>query len=73
MEIALSINDLKKTYQGGVTALKGISFEVQQGDFMALLGPNGAGKSKISVFICSLIKKSCGLLRIFDDYIYTNF
>ncbi|MEN8670242.1 MAG: ABC transporter ATP-binding protein, partial [Ketobacter sp.] len=42
MSTALIVQDLKKTYSGGFQALKGISFEVQSGDFMALLGPNGA-------------------------------
>ena len=36
---ALSIRNLAKTYSNGFQALKGISFEVQQGDFYALLGP----------------------------------
>ena len=46
-ETALSIKNLKKTYEGGVEALKGIDLEVKKGDFFALLGPNGAGKSTI--------------------------
>lgn len=45
MTVALSVNNLRKVYDNGFEALKGISFDVQQGDFMALLGPNGAGKS----------------------------
>ena len=73
METALSINNLKKTYKGGVTALKGISFDVQQGDFMALLGPNGAGKSTAIGIISSLINKSDGQVRIFGDDIDTDF
>ena len=42
---ALSIRNLKKTYNNGFVALKGIDLEVKEGDFFALLGPNGAGKS----------------------------
>ena len=42
---ALSIQGLAKTYRNGLTALKSIHLEVENGDFFALLGPNGAGKS----------------------------
>ncbi len=42
---ALEIDQLRKTYQGGFEALKGVSLTVRKGDFYALLGPNGAGKS----------------------------
>ena len=45
MSVAISIKNLTKTYATGFEALKGISLEVNQGDFFALLGPNGAGKS----------------------------
>ncbi len=39
---ALSIKNLSKTYPNGIQALKGIDFDVDDGDFYALLGPNGA-------------------------------
>lgn len=73
METALSVSNLHKTYKGGIVALKGISFEVQQGDFMALLGPNGAGKSTTIGIISSLINKSGGQVRIFENDIDTDF
>ena len=41
---ALSIRNLRKTYNNGFEALKGIDLDVVEGDFFALLGPNGAGK-----------------------------
>ena len=66
MAFALEINDLKKTYSGGVEALKGISFSVNEGDFYALLGPNGAGKSSTIGIIGSLVTKSSGNVKIFD-------
>jgi len=57
---ALEINDLHKTYRNGVSALKGASLQVEQGDFFALLGPNGAGKSTTIGIICSLVNKTAG-------------
>ena len=62
---ALSIQNLKKTYSNGFTALKGIDLEVESGDFFALLGPNGAGKSTAIGIICSLVNKSSGSVSIF--------
>lgn len=69
MTIALSIKDLHKTYQGEVEALKGISLEVQEGDFFALLGPNGAGKSTAIGIISSLVNKTSGEVEIFGKNI----
>ena len=64
MTAALVVKDLHKVYKGGFQALKGISFEVQQGDFMALLGPNGAGKSTTIGIISSLVNKTSGVVEI---------
>ncbi|MGL4837340.1 MAG: ABC transporter ATP-binding protein [Shewanella sp.] len=63
---ALVLEGLKKTYKGGVEAVKGISLRVQQGDFFALLGPNGAGKSTTIGIISSLVQKSEGTVKVFD-------
>lgn len=65
MTSALSIVDLTKTYRNGVEALKGISLEVEEGDFYALLGPNGAGKSTTISIVSSLVKKTAGQVHIF--------
>lgn len=63
---ALVLEGLKKTYKGGVEAVKGISLTVNQGDFFALLGPNGAGKSTTIGIISSLVQKSSGTVKVFD-------
>jgi len=65
MTYALEILDLKKTYPGGIEALKGISLTVKEGDFYALLGPNGAGKSSTIGIIGSLVTKTSGMVKIF--------
>lgn len=63
---ALIISNLKKTYRGGLQALKGIDLEVDEGDFFALLGPNGAGKSTTIGIITSLVNKTEGMINVFD-------
>ena len=62
---ALEITDLKKTYRNGVQALKGVSLQVEEGDFFALLGPNGAGKSTLIGIVSSLVRASGGEARVF--------
>ena len=62
--IALNIEELSKTYPGGIEALKNISLKVESGDFYALLGPNGAGKSTAIGIISSLVTKTSGLVEI---------
>ena len=73
MTAALSIRNLQKTYDNGFQALKGISFDVQPGDFFALLGPNGAGKSTTIGIICSLVRKTGGSVSIFGIDIDEDF
>jgi ABC-2 type transport system ATP-binding protein len=69
---ALSIKNLTKTYANGKQALKGISLDVEQGDFYALLGPNGAGKTTAIGIISSLINKTSGSVEIFGHSIDTE-
>jgi len=62
---ALQVVNLSKTYANGVEALKGVSLEVEEGDFFALLGPNGAGKSTLIGIISSLVNPTGGEVRVF--------
>ena len=64
-ELALSIRDLRKTYDNGVTALAGIDLDVAAGDFFALLGPNGAGKSTTIGIVTSLVNRTGGSVQVF--------
>jgi len=70
---ALKINGLRKTYDNGFEALKGIDLAVETGDFFALLGPNGAGKSTTIGILCSLINKSSGSVKVMGYDIDTDF
>ena len=62
---ALRVRDLRKTYDNGVQALKGVSLDVAPGDFFALLGPNGAGKSTLIGIVSSLVNLSEGQVQVF--------
>ncbi len=63
---ALTLEQLSKTYKGGVVALRDVNLCVDQGDFFGLLGPNGAGKSTMIGIISSLVTKSDGRVVVFD-------
>ena len=69
---ALSIRNLRKTYNNGFEALKGINLNVEEGDFFALLGPNGAGKSTAIGIISSLVNESSGSVSIFGHDLKTD-
>ncbi|WP_318457948.1 ABC transporter ATP-binding protein [Photobacterium leiognathi] len=62
---ALEVKSVRKTYKGGVEALKNMNLTVTEGDFFALLGPNGAGKSTTIGIISSLVNKTSGSVKIF--------
>ncbi len=62
----LEIRDLRKHY-GAVEALKGLSLDVDKGEFFGLLGPNGAGKSTTINILLGLILPDSGSIRVFDQ------
>jgi ABC-2 type transport system ATP-binding protein len=55
----LEVKDLVKKY-GDLTAVKGISFEIQKGEIFSLLGPNGAGKTTTISMISGLLEPTSG-------------
>ncbi|MEJ2735002.1 MAG: ATP-binding cassette domain-containing protein, partial [Anaerolineae bacterium] len=64
MESVIKVQNLRKTYADDTQALKGISFEVQLGDFFGFLGPNGAGKTTTIKILITLLDKSGGVARV---------
>ncbi len=67
----LSIQDLKVNY-GGIEAVKGISFDVEEGSIVTLIGANGAGKSSTLRTIAGLVKPAGGRIIFRGDDI-TNY
>ena len=69
MPPAVIVRDLRKTYASKgkgapVEAVRGISFEVGEGEFFGLLGPNGAGKSTTIGCITSLVRPTAGTILV---------
>jgi ABC-type Na+ transport system ATPase subunit NatA len=56
----LTVSNLSKTYDGGVVALRDVSFTVHQGEVFGLLGPNGAGKTTTLGVLTTLVRPTGG-------------
>ncbi|MDN2638729.1 ABC transporter ATP-binding protein [Enterococcus avium] len=68
MERIVSVNEVKKTYGKGnqkkTQALKGISFEVEKGEFVGIMGASGSGKSTLLNLLATLDKPTDGKIQI---------
>src|ERR671927_34974 len=62
---ALDIHELVKRYPTGTEALRGVSLEIESGEFFGLLGPNGAGKSTLIHCTTGLAQPTSGSIRVF--------
>ena len=65
----LQVRDLAKTYRGGFSAVKGVSFDVEPGMVLGLLGPNGAGKTTVLRMLMGLIRPTAGSIAAFGERI----
>jgi ABC-2 type transport system ATP-binding protein len=59
----IRVENLVKTF-GDFTAVRGISFDVQQGEIFAFLGPNGAGKTTTIKMLTTLLKPTSGTIEL---------
>ena len=71
MSNVLTIVDMHKTYAGGVHAVRGVSFDVNQGESVAIIGSSGSGKSTVLRCINRLIEPTEGEVRLRGNLINT--
>ncbi|MFP2908352.1 ABC transporter ATP-binding protein [Pyxidicoccus sp. 3LFB2] len=60
----VSLEGVRKVYRGGVAAVKGVTLDIADGEFVSLVGPSGCGKSTTLNLIAGLEELSGGTLRI---------
>ena len=70
-QVVLSIRDLHKIYAGGVHAVRGVSFDVHEGESVAIIGSSGSGKSTVLRCINRLIEPTEGAILLRDEQINT--
>ena len=59
----IHVENLSKTFDS-FTAVKGISFDVAQGEIFAFLGPNGAGKTTTIKMLTTMLRPTCGTIEL---------
>ena len=60
----IRLKDTEKTYENGTVALRGISFQIDDGEFVFLVGPSGSGKSTIIKLLTGEIVPSGGRVMV---------
>jgi len=63
-ENVVEVENLRKTYRGGLEALRGVGFDIRRGETFALLGPNGAGKSTVIEILEGYRDRTSGEVRV---------
>lgn len=64
MSSIVSVNSLRKAYDNGFEALKGVNLDIEEGEILALLGPNGAGKTTLISTICGITLGTSGTIKV---------
>ena len=60
----IEFSDVTKSYNQGTQALRGVSFQIEDGEFAFLLGPSGSGKSTVMKLITGELKPSSGMVHV---------
>ena len=63
MSTVLAVHDLRKSF-GGIVAVDGVSFEVNEGEILGIIGPNGSGKSTLFNCILGQLRPTAGNVHL---------
>ncbi|MEX1236040.1 MAG: ABC transporter ATP-binding protein [Roseovarius sp.] len=73
MTTIVDVQNLGKVYDGGFTALDGVSLQIEEGEIIALLGPNGAGKTTLISALCGIVTPSSGHATVGGHDVVTDY
>ena len=62
--LVIELSDVRKTFAGGVEALRGVTFQVAEGEICVLIGPSGCGKTTLLRLINKLLPLTSGSIRV---------
>ena len=73
MPAIVSVRNVRKVYDSGFEALKGVDLDIREGEILALLGPNGAGKTTLISLICGIARLTEGTITVAGHDVVTDY
>jgi ABC-2 type transport system ATP-binding protein len=73
MTAIVSVRGVRKVYESGLEALKGVDLDIREGEILALLGPNGAGKTTLISMICGITRVTEGSITVAGHDVVNDF
>src|ERR1700710_1522038 len=61
---AVDVRSLRRTFKGGIEAVRDVDLSVAEGEVFGFLGPNGAGKTTTVRMLCTLLPPTAGTARV---------
>src|SRR5574344_220201 len=69
---AISVSNLKFSFDGKVNAVDDVSFDIKSGQYVSIIGHNGSGKSTLAKLLVGLLETKKGTIKIFDTVLNSS-